>query len=124
MRMPTPAETIATYMAVWNEPDATKRKPLLEKCWADDGLYCDPVSDGRGRDALDGFIASMHAQQPGARIDATSAIDQHHNQVRFAWAFIGADGKTAIEGIDAGELAPDGRLARIIGFWGAPPPKA
>lgn len=121
--MPTPAETIATYMAAWCEPDAAKRKPMLEQCWADDGLYCDPVSDGRGREALEGFIASMHTQQPGAKIAMASGIDQHHNQVRFGWSFLQADGKTAIEGIDVGELAPDGRIARIIGFWGAPPAK-
>jgi hypothetical protein len=114
---------IADYMAAWNEPDEAKRKPLIERCWAEDGLYCDPVSDGRGREALNSFIANMHAQQPGARIDMASGIDQHHNQVRFAWRFITADGKTAIEGIDAGELAPDGKIARIIGFWGAPPAK-
>ena len=121
--MPTPIETIATYLAAWCAPDASKRKPLLEQCWAEDGLYCDPVADGRGREALEGFIASMHEQRPGAKIVMASGIDQHHNQVRFGWAFVQADGSTAIEGIDVGELAPDGRLARIIGFWGAPPAK-
>jgi hypothetical protein len=110
-------------MAAWNEADENKRKALVEQCWADDGLYCDPVSEGRGRDALLQIIAGMHAQQAGARIDLTSGIDQHHNQVRFAWSFIGADGKTAVEGIDVGELAPDGKIVRIIGFWGAPPAK-
>ena len=114
-------DVIDAYGAAWNEPDESKRRPLLEQCWDDDGLYCDPVSEGRGRDALNGFIAGMHAQQPGARIEFTSGIDTHHNQIRFAWAFVQADGTKAIEGIDVGELAPDGRLARIVGFWGAPP---
>ena len=52
----------------------------------------------------------------------TSGVDQHHSQIRFAWAFVDKDGKRAIEGIDIGELADDGRLSRIVGFWGAPPP--
>lgn len=118
--MPT-KDIVETYMAAWSEPDRALRAPLIEQCWADDGLYCDPVAEGRGREALDGFIAGMHTQQPGAKIILTSGIDQHHNQIRFAWAFIQADGATAIEGIDVGELAEDGRLARIIGFWGPPP---
>lgn len=119
--MPTTRETIDAYLAAWNEPDEAKRAKLIEQCWATDGLYCDPVADGRGRDALAGFIAGMHTQQPGARIDLTGGIQQHHNQIRFAWAFVDKDGKRAIEGIDIGELADDGRLSRIVGFWGAPP---
>ena len=118
---PTTADVIQAYGAAWGETDATKRRALLEQCWGDDALYCDPVADGRGRDALDQFIAAMHAQQPGARIELTSGIDQHHNQVRFSWAFIAADGSRPIEGIDAGEIGPDGRLSRIVGYWGAPP---
>jgi hypothetical protein len=122
--MPAAADVISDYLHAWNEADPAKRKVLLERCWADDGRYVDPPTDGTGREALDAIIAGLHAQQPGARIEPTSGIDQHHDQVRFAWAFVGADGKTAIEGIDVGELAPDGRLARIVGFWGAPPHKA
>lgn len=119
--MATTKEIVDVYLAAWCEADGSKRKALIEQCWSADGLYCDPVADGRGRDALDGFIAGMHTQQPGAKIEMTSGIDQHHNQIRFAWAFVGADGKRAIEGIDVGELGEDGKLARIVGYWGAPP---
>jgi len=122
--MPSVAETIGAYVAAWNEPDEAKRKALIETAWAADGIYIDPAADVRGRDGLAQVIAGFHAQQPGARIDMASGIDQHHNQIRFAWTFVLADGTAAIEGIDAGELAPDGRLARIIGFWGAPPARA
>jgi hypothetical protein len=121
--MATAAETVAAYIAAWNEADVAKRKPLLETAWADDGAYIDPVSDVKGRDGLEATIAGFHAQQPGARIDLTSGIDQHHNQIRFRWDFVGPDGKIAISGIDVGEIAPDGRLARIVGFWAEPPAK-
>jgi len=117
-------DTIAAYIAAWGERDEAKRRALIEQAWADDGLYVDPVAEGRGRDALNQIIAGFHAQAPGARIDLASGVDQHHNQVRFAWNFVQADGKVAIEGIDAGELADDGRIRRIVGFWGAPPAKA
>jgi hypothetical protein len=119
--MATTAEIVNLYMNAWNEPDSAKRATLLEQCWADDGVYVDPVSDVRGRDGLDSAIGGMHKQQPGASIALASGIDQHHNQVRFRWEFRQPDGKTAIAGIDYGELADDGRLARIIGFWGEPP---
>jgi len=114
-------ETVKTYIAAWNEPDAAKRKPLIDACWGDEGRYCDPQADVTGRAALDATIAAMHAQAPGATIDLISGIDQHHDQIRFAWAFRTADGNVPIRGIDVGEVAPDGRLARIVGFWGEPP---
>lgn len=122
--MPTTAETIADYVAAWNEPDEEKRRAHLERAWADDGIYIDPMADARGREALLAVIAGFHAQQPGARIVLASGVDQHHNQVRFRWDFLNAEGKTQIAGIDVGELGPDGRLARIIGFWAEPPPLA
>ncbi len=119
--MASVAEIVAAYGAAWNETDAGKRRTLLEPAWADDGVYVDPVSHGAGRDALIEIIAGFHAQSPGSKIVITSGIDQHHDVIRFAWAMRTADGKNAIEGIDVGELAPDGRLAKITGFWGAPP---
>jgi hypothetical protein len=121
--MAAPSEAIQAYLDAWAEKDEAKRLALIEKAWAEDGLYVDPTSEGRGREALSQIIAGFHAQAQGARIELASGIDQHHNQIRFAWNFIQADGTTAIEGIDAGELAPDGKIARIVGFWGAPPAK-
>jgi hypothetical protein len=121
--MPTTAEIFAAYGEAWNQTDELKRRALLDQAWADDGLYVDPVSEGRGRDALSEIIAGFHKQAPGARIVVTSGLDQHHNQIRFAWSLVQPDGKTAIEGIDACEIAPDGRIARIVGYWGAPPAK-
>jgi hypothetical protein len=38
--------------------------------------------------------------------------------LRFTWKFVGKDGKTVIEGIDFGELGPDGKLQKIVGFFG------
>jgi hypothetical protein len=117
------ANVINDYMAAWNETDATKRMALLERAWAEGGVYIDPMLDIKGRDALHDAIAGLHAQQPGVTINLASGIDQHHNQVRFRWDFLNAEGKVQIQGIDVGELANDGRLSRIVGFWAEPPAK-
>jgi hypothetical protein len=37
---------------------------------------------------------------------------------RFAWKFVGGDGQTVMEGIDIGTLGPDGKLQKIVGFFG------
>jgi hypothetical protein len=40
---------------------------------------------------------------------------------RFAWVMRNGD-DVALEGIDFGELDPDGRIKRIVGFFGPFPP--
>ena len=114
-------EVVQAYMAAWNEPDETNRRSLLEKAWADDGRYTDPMSDAPGRDALFDLIAQFHQQMPGASITATSGIDEHHGSVRFAWKMVAPDGTTGMEGIDIGQLAEDGRIQSITGFFGPLP---
>ena len=112
-------ETVEAYMSAWNEPDEAKRRQLLEGCWADNGTYTDPMSDVAGRDALVTLITGFQQQMPGASISLTSAIDEHHGRIRFGWALNG--GPTAMDGIDVGVLAGDGKLASIVGFWGLAP---
>jgi hypothetical protein len=96
--------------------------PHLPQAWADDGVYCDPTATVDGRDALVAHIGGFQAQLPGARIETSSGVDEHDGWLRFAWTMIGADGTPAMEGFDVGELGPDGRLRRIVGFFGPFPP--
>jgi hypothetical protein len=117
----TTQQIVEAYGAAWNEPDQAKRRALLEQAWADGGVYTDPQSHAEGRDALLALIAGFREQAAGASIVATSGADAHHDQLRFTWKMLGADGSTIIEGIDFGELAPDGRIQRIVGFFGPPP---
>ena len=116
-------DTITAYMAAWNEPDAGKRRSLIDRCWAEGAVYVDPIARTEGQQALSEMIDGFHAQRPGSSIVLASGVDQHHDQIRFRWDFLDADGKTLIAGIDVGEIAEDGRLARIAGFWGDPPAK-
>lgn len=66
-------------------------------------------------------IRSMQEKRPGAQIAMTSGTDQHHQHLRFGWKLVSPAGETLVEGIDFGELAPDGRLKKIVGFFGPLP---
>jgi hypothetical protein len=117
-------ETVTAYGDAWNEPDEAKRRALLESAWADDGTYCDPTASVAGRDALLAHIAGMREAFPGSRIETASGVESHHGWLRFAWTMVDESGATAMEGFDVGELAADGRLARIVGFFGPFPEQA
>jgi hypothetical protein len=115
--------TVTQYMAAWNEADAAIRQTLLEQCWADDGVYVDPNVQLAGREQLLQHIAKVQATRPGARLEFMSGIDIHHHVVRFLWRLVRADGTVGDTSIDVGEIGPDGRLTKIIGFFGEAPPK-
>jgi hypothetical protein len=46
----------------------------------------------------------------------SSKIDALKDWVRFAWSLGPADGPAVVEGVDFCALAPDGRLASVVGF--------
>jgi hypothetical protein len=115
--------TVTRYMAAWNEADAAIRQTLLEQCWADDGVYVDPNVELAGRQQLSQHIAKVQATRPGARVEFMSGIDIHHHVVRFLWRLVRPDGTVGDTSIDFGEIGPDGRLTKIIGFFGEAPPK-
>lgn len=115
------SEVVETYGAAWGETDDAKRRALLERSWADDGEFIDPQSHTKTREELVELIASFQKQFAGAAIVATSGVEEHHGWLRFTWTFQGADGNAIFEGFDVGELAPDGRLQKIVGFWGPAP---
>lgn len=114
-------EIVTKYMAAWNEADIARRKALLEQCWADGGVYVDPGVELAGRDALAQHISKMQAGRPGARLVFMSGVDVHHRVVRFLWRLVRADRTCGDTSIDVGEIGPDGRLIKMVGFFGAAP---
>ena len=112
------SELIALYNRAWSEPDYALRQKLLEQIWADDGTYTDPTAHVAGRNALVDHIGALFEQFPGAYFVVTSGIDSHHGKFRFTWRMVLADGEVFLEGVDFGELNSDGKLHRIVGFFG------
>lgn len=109
---------ITTYCAAWSEPDPGRRAQLLEEAWAEDGIYTDPTAHMTGRKELVEHIGKVLARYPGGRVVRTSVLDTHHDMVRFTWKMVLADGNSLPEGIDFGKLSGEGKLRRIIGFFG------
>jgi hypothetical protein len=115
------ATTVDAYMAMWNEPDSTRRSEHVQRAWSEAGRYQDPVLESEGHAGLSEMVANVHAQFPGHRFRRVSAIDSHHDQIRFAWEFVAPDGTVTLTGIDVGIVAADGRLKRVVGFFGPLP---
>ena len=116
--------TVDTYLAMWNETDPSERARLIETAWVVDARYVDPIQEAEGYEALSAMVDAIQARFPDHRFRRSSGVDAHHDRVRFAWDLAGPDGDVAVAGLDLGELAADGRLRRITGFFGDLPAPA
>lgn len=114
-------ELIDTYFAGWNEADAERRAELVARAWAPDGRHVDPLADVTGHEALAALVAGVQAQFPGHRLERTSGIDAHHDQLRYAWQLTAPDGTVVVAATDIAELDGDGRLRRVAAFFGDVP---
>jgi hypothetical protein len=108
---------VDTYLEMWNESDAARRSELIERAWAEDGRYVDPALEATGHAALSDMVAAVHERFPGHRFSRTGDVDTHHDQLRFGWQLSDGNGGVAVAGLDVGEVAEDGRLRRITGFF-------
>lgn len=125
----SPDEALLAYAEAWNTPDAARRRELLDKGLTDDCSYTDPAYEVRGREELVEHIGRSLKGEAydglgvGARIPFSSGVDEHHGMFRFTWVLIEPkEQQVLLEGMDFVELADDGRIRRIIGFFGAFPP--
>jgi hypothetical protein len=115
------SRTVDAYVAMWNEPDAARRAELIATVWSAEGRYIDPQFDSLGHGALAGMVATAQRQFPGHELRLASGLDAHHDEVRFAWEVIAPDGSPSLTGIDVGSFVADGRLSRVVGFFGELP---
>lgn len=109
---------IDRYCAAWNEPDALRRRELMASVWAEAATYTDPNVHAAGVDELLDHIARTVARRPGAKVVRTSRIDVHHGVARFGWRIVQADGSMLPEGLDLVDITADGKIGRIVGFFG------
>lgn len=117
----TPTAAVAGHCAAWNTTNRVKRDVLLRRVFARDGVYNDPTpAYVTGRAALSDEIARVQRKYPGARFHC-SPPQVHHSAMRVSWVFSRPDGTVVEHGMDFYQLARDGRISRVTGFFGPPP---
>ena len=112
----TPDAVVEAYVATWNETDAGRRRAGIARAWAEAGSYRDPVMASDGHAGVDAMLAGVQAKFPGFVLKRTSKVDHPNGALRFTWSLGPAAGPSVVEGVDFCALAPDGRLASVVGF--------
>lgn len=105
------------YLAVWNETDPAARRALIERIWAADGSYTDPLVEARGHEALDAAVAAVQAEFPGFEFRPAGPVDAHHRIARFGWELARpTDAEPLVVGFDVLTADEDGRITAVLGF--------
>lgn len=114
------AETVDIHLRAYCEPDATERRRLVEQVWAPDGVLIDPPIDGAGHDGIVAMVDAVLAHYPGHVFRRTTAVDTHHDVVRYAWELTDPAGAVVLAGMDVADVDDQGKLVRVVGFFGEP----
>jgi hypothetical protein len=115
--------TVDTHLAGYCDPDPARRLERLTRAWADDGVLVDPPMDGAGPAGIADLVEVVLGHYPGHRFERTTALDTHHEHARYGWALLAPNGDVAVTGVDVAEFDDDGKLRRIVGFFGDMAPK-
>ena len=115
------AHVLQAYADFWSEPEATRRKELVDVCWSEESEIFGPGYYFKGKKAVLAEASRFQNSEPGHRIVLTSGFDIQGSLARFTFALLGPDGNTLNEGWDVVQLSDGGRIRKVITFWGKLP---
>jgi uncharacterized protein YndB with AHSA1/START domain len=106
------------WFAAWNEADGDARRRAFAACAAEAVAFADVFSQTAGLDDLNAHVTAAKFHMPGITVERTGAPRQCQGAAIVDWAARGPDGRAAGSGTNLFEFTPDGRIARVVGFWG------
>jgi len=108
------------YMAMWHEPDAVKRRALVEDLWAGDAENLTRNFTVRGTEAIVARVAKAHEEwvaRQGFIFRPGGPTDGHNHLIRFTWEMVPrAGGAAQARGLDIFVLDEDGRIRSLYQF--------
>ena len=125
------------YMALWNEPDADRRRRMIAELWTEGGSQIlQPPQEMRGIAAGPGIgLAATLEARGHAELEARATVSYDHwvgseglsfrgredaerlgDVVKFHWDAVTSEGETAAAGLNVLVLAADGRIERNYTF--------
>lgn len=104
------------YIDAWNETDATARRAAVDRLYADDARYVDPLAVAEGTGAITSMIGAVQEQFPDFSFRLAGPVDGHHNQARFGWELGPVGSPAPIVGFDVAVTDDAGRIRTVLGF--------
>lgn len=109
------------YLDAFVEHDAAKRMALLEQSLTPGAEIRGPTRVFSGYAGISEKIDGFHKHWPDCRLALASGILCFGNAGHFAMAIVSVDESILASGHSVVELATDGRIDRVLAFWGPQP---
>jgi hypothetical protein len=130
-------ELAGRYLALWNEPDAERRRRMIAELWTEDGRHflqppqeiraiaaqpgvaMTAILEARGYGEIEARVASAYEHWVGSEGLSFRGRDdagQLGDVVTFHWEAVDKDGETFGGGLNFLVLAADGRIERDYVF--------
>ena len=135
------AEQLADrYLALWNEPDADRRRRTIAELWTQDGRHfvqppqeiraiaaqpgigLTAILEARGHDEIEARVASAYEHwvgSEGLHFRRRDDAEQLGDLLKFHWEAVNRDRELFAVGLHVLLLAADGRIERDYTFVGA-----
>jgi hypothetical protein len=131
------AELADKYIALWNEPDADRRRRMIAELWTEDGRHilqppqeigeiaAQPgiglraILEARGYDEIEARAASAYEHWVGSEglsFRARDDADRLGDVVKFHWEAVTKDDEVFAVGLNFLVLAANGRIERDYTF--------
>jgi hypothetical protein len=131
------AELARKYVALWNEPDADRRRRMIAELWTEEGrhvlqppqeiraiaagpgLAMTPILEARGYEEIEDRAASAYEHWVGSEELSFRGRDDAErlgDVVKFHWEAVAKDGEVFAVGLNFLVLAADGRIERDYTF--------
>jgi hypothetical protein len=131
------AELADKYLALWNEPDADRRRRMIAELWTEDarhilqppreiraiaarpGLALTAILEARGHEQIEARAASAYQHWVGSQglsFRGRDDAERLGDVVKFHWEAVANDDELFAVGLNFLVLAADGRIERDYTF--------
>ena len=111
---------LTRYMAMWHEPDAARRRALVQGLWAEGAENLTRNFTAHGMEAIVARVARAHEEwvaRQGFIFRPAGPTDGHNHLIRFTWEMVPrAGGPAQARGLDVFVLDGDGRIRSLYQF--------
>lgn len=109
-------------LAAWNERNPEKIRSHLDQALAPDIHFVDPSIVTHGIDEFERNVREFRQRLSEAICSRASGVDSHHDLYRYDWE-IHQNGDLLLSGFDVAEADDQGRVTKVMGFFGPLPPR-